>query len=410
MLLRTIYDRELAQASYLIACQQTGEALVVDPPRDLTPILAAAAEERVRITHVTETHIHADFVSGLREVVAATGARAHLSAEGGPAWRYAYADADTIMLRDGNHFMVGNVRIDVLHTPGHTPEHLCFLVTDTRTTSQPYALLSGDCLFIGDVGRPDLLETAAGVANSKHDAARQQFYSIQRLRQLPDYLTVLPGHGAGSACGKALGSLPSSALGYEKLFNPAFQFTDPESFAAWLLDGQPETPRYFGRMKQVNQAGPALLGALPPVEMREGFILHEVLRNGDLVIDTRPAEAYNAAHLAGTINIPPSSQFNTYAGWFIDYDRSTYLIATAEAVPGLVRSLRAIGVDDLPAFFPRRNWAIPSRVCTPCRQRRRSRKSTRAAPRCWMCAPAASTNRALFPARGTSTTACCRST
>ena len=173
MIFRRIFDEGLAQAAYLVGCSRAGEAVVVDPLRDLGPILAAAEEEKVRITHVTETHIHADFLSGSRELAARTGVSLHLSAEGGPDWQYAFAAADGArLLHDGDEIVVGNVRLRALHTPGHTPEHLSFLVTDGAVAPEPMGILSGDFVFVGDVGRPDLLEKAAQVAGSAEAGAR----------------------------------------------------------------------------------------------------------------------------------------------------------------------------------------------------------------------------------------------
>src|SRR5688572_2615921 len=204
MLLKYVYDSSLAQASYLVASTQTREAIVIDPSRDIRPYLDIAEAEDLKITHVTETHIHADFVSGARELAERTGARLYLSAMGGADWQYDYADANTTLLRDGDTLSVGEIRLAAIHTPGHTPEHLVFALTDTATGAAPVGLFTGDCLFVGDVGRPDLLELAAGQRDSKAAGARQQYRNIQRLKTMPDYLQVWPGHGAGSACGKAL--------------------------------------------------------------------------------------------------------------------------------------------------------------------------------------------------------------
>ncbi|MCB0079624.1 MAG: MBL fold metallo-hydrolase, partial [Caldilineaceae bacterium] len=163
MLLRYFYDRNLAQASYMVGCAKTGEALIVDPARDIQPYLEAATKEGLRITHVTETHIHADFVSGSRELSAATGATMYLSDMGDENWKYGYADdPKAILVRDGDFWMVGNIKVEVLHTPGHTPEHISFMITDTAGADKPIGVFTGDFLFVGDVGRPDLLEEAAG--------------------------------------------------------------------------------------------------------------------------------------------------------------------------------------------------------------------------------------------------------
>jgi hydroxyacylglutathione hydrolase len=353
MLLKYFYDPHLAQASYLVGCQETGEALIIDPARDIVPYLQAAGSEGLRIAHVTETHIHADFVSGVRELVAATGARLYLSDMGDTNWKYAFTNTRTVLLRDGDSFKVGNVKVDVIHTPGHTPEHLIFQITDTHNASLPMGLFTGDCLFVGNVGRPDLLEEAAGFAGTKEIGARDQFANVQALKDLPDYLQVWPGHGAGSACGKGLGAVPTSTLGYEKLFNPAFQIADESQFVNWLLDGQPETPRYFGHMKRVNKLGPVLLGELSaPRRLADQSVLKSIA-NDFLVIDTRHVSAFAANHALGTINIPASENgFSAWAGWFVDYAAPTYVIAEETDLPYILTQLRAIGVDNVPGYFP----------------------------------------------------------
>jgi hydroxyacylglutathione hydrolase len=345
MLLRYFYDRLLAQASYMVGCQACGEAIVIDPARDITPYLEAANQEGLRIAHVTETHIHADFVSGVRELAAATGATMYLSAEGGADWQYGYADAKTVLLHDGDRIQIGKVWLDVLHTPGHTPEHLSFMLTDSAAADAAMGIFTGDCLFVGDMGRPDLLETAAGIVGTKEIGARGQFASMQRLRQLEDYLQVFPGHGAGSACGKALGAVPSSTLGYEKRFNPAFRFADEAAFVAWLLDGQPETPPYFGQMKRVNRQGPALIASFPVPQCLSAAQIHELAAGGMLVIDTRPSAAFASAHIPGTISIQMSDKFNTYAGYLMDYAAPFALIADEAELPALRSALLAIGAD-----------------------------------------------------------------
>lgn len=264
MLLRLFYDATLAQASYLLGCGRTGEALVVDPNRDVAQYLRAAAAEDLRITQVTETHIHADFVSGSRELAQRSGATLLLSAEGGQDWQYGFArEVGARLLRDGDAFDVGNVRVDVLHTPGHTPEHLSYVVTDAPASAAPVGMFSGDFLFVGDVGRPDLLERAAGIGGTMEAAARQLFRSLRRLAAFPDHLQIWPAHGAGSACGKSLGGVPQSTLGYERLANWAFGVSDEHEFAAQVLEGQPEPPRYFAEMKRVNREGPRVLRGLP---------------------------------------------------------------------------------------------------------------------------------------------------
>lgn len=351
MLLKYFYDHRLAQASYMVGCQASQQAIVIDPARDITPYLEAARDEELQITHITETHIHADFVSGARELAAATGARLYLSDMGDSNWKYAFADSNTVLLHDSDSFMVGNVRIEAIHTPGHTPEHLIFQVTDTRGADQPMGLFTGDCLFVGNIGRPDLLEEVAGFLGTKEIGARGQFRNIQHLKTLPDYLQIWPGHGAGSACGKGLGAIPTSTLGYEKLFNPAFQISDETQFVEWLLTDQPEAPFYFAQMKRVNKTGPALLSTLTiPARLSPDRL--DSLLSSALVIDTRSTECFARQHAPGSINIPFSSQnFNTYAGWYVDFDAPTYLIAEESDLLHIVTMLRAIGVDNIPGYF-----------------------------------------------------------
>lgn len=354
MLLRYFYDEKLAQAAYLVGCVKTGEALVVDPMRDITPYLQAAAKEGLRITHVTETHIHADFVSGSRELAAVTGATIYLSDMGTADWKYAYAhEPNVITVKDGDNWMVGNIRVEVLHTPGHTPEHISFMITDTAGADKPMGVFTGDFIFVGDIGRPDLLEEAAGFKGTKEPGARQQFKSVERFKNLPDYLQIWPAHGAGSACGKALGAVPSTTLGYEKLFNPAFQFGEEEQFVRWLLSGQPEAPWYFAQMKKVNKLGPALLRDLPKPMQLNRSALDAALKAGHLVVDLRNRDEYATAHVPGTINVPANNNlFSTFIGWFVDYDRPLYLIApSTNGIEEQIKALRAIGIDNIPGYF-----------------------------------------------------------
>ena len=349
MLLKRIYDDHLAQASYLLGCQATGEALVIDPNRDIEQYLAMARDERLRITHVTETHIHADFASGSRELASRSGARLLLSDCGDADWKYRFAgEADTQPLRDGDTFMVGNLAVDVVHTPGHTPEHVVFVVTDTPAADRAIGAFTGDFIFVGDVGRPDLLERAAGVRGSMEAGARTLFASLQRFKQQPDHLQLWPGHGAGSACGKALGAMPSSTLGYERIANWALRTESEEEFVAEVLAGQPAPPRYFARMKRINRDGVPALGMLPsPVRLARDDAQGAVARGASL-LDIRAAAAYAEHHVAGAINVPLNRSFVNWAGAVLDYDRDTILIAGddgADAARAAARDLVMIGFD-----------------------------------------------------------------
>jgi hydroxyacylglutathione hydrolase len=356
MLLKRFYDTKLAQASYLIGCQATGDAIVIDANRDVAQYVRAAADDGVRITHVTETHIHADFVSGSRELAATVQAQLLLSDEGDADWKYTFAEsAHARLLREGDTIMVGNIRFDVMHTPGHTPEHLSFLVTDTPAAAGPIGVITGDFVFAGDVGRPDLLEKAAHVVGTMEASARTLYRSVQRFRQLPDHLQIWPGHGAGSACGKALGAVPMSTVGYEKIANWAFRLQNEDAFVAEVLAGQPEPPKYFAEMKWMNKRGPAILGGFTRPPNGGASDLAATLAARGFVIDTRAAAEFAQRYAHGTINIPLNSSFTTWAGWLAPYDRDFSLIVDdtndTDAIDVVVRDLAMIGLDRVLAYM-----------------------------------------------------------
>ena len=373
MILKRFYDDKLAQASYLVGCPATGQGVVVDPNRDVEPYLETAEAEGVAVTHVTETHIHADFVSGSRELARRTGARLLLSAEGGEDWSYRFAEDDGArLLEDGDVIEVGNVRLQAVHTPGHTPEHLTFLVTDGASADEPIGALTGDFLFVGDVGRPDLLEKAARVEGTMEAAARDLWRSLVRFSDAhPDWLQIWPGHGAGSACGKGLSSIPHSTLGYERRFNWAFQEPDEEAFVRSVLEDQPEPPAYFAEMKRVNRGGPRILGGLPDPHRLDAEELVDILEPGadggearaddgdasaghPLVVDVRSRDSYGEAHVPGTLNIPLDGSFTTWAGWLVPYDRPFRLLMPDDdgaAAREAARDLALIGLDHLEGWF-----------------------------------------------------------
>ena len=261
MFFQHIYDKTLAQASYLLGCQKTGEAIVIDAKRDVDTYIDIAKQNNLRITHITETHIHADFLSGSRELAALTDAEMYLSDEGGPDWQYNFSHTG---LRHGDVIKVGNLSLKVLHTPGHTPESITFLLTDHPASNEPVMMFTGDFVFVGDIGRPDLLEKAAGLKGTQEIGADQMYHSIKKFQALPDFIQVWPGHGAGSACGKALGAVPSTTVGYEKIRNWALQYGDDKTgFVGYLLSDQPEPPKYFAEMKMRNKEPRNLLTHVP---------------------------------------------------------------------------------------------------------------------------------------------------
>ena len=352
MLLKYFYDQNLAHASYMVGCQRTGEAIIVDPARDITPYLETAVKEGMRLVGAVDTHIHADYVSGARELAERTDATLYLSDEGDENWKYLFADQyNHKPLKDGDTFMVGNIKFEAMHTPGHTPEHMAYIITDMGGgADRPMGIFTGDFVFVGSVGRPDLLEKAAGVANTAAAGAMQMFASLNRFKELPDYMQVWPGHGAGSACGKGLGAIPSSTVGYEKLFNPMLGYDDIEEFVSALLDGQPEPPTYFAVMKRVNKEGPAVLGGFTMPQEMKTAVLPQMVADGAMVIDTNILDTFAKAHVPGTINIPTGS-LAAWAGWLVDYNKPVYLIAARDEVETAVKILAEIGIDEVAGYF-----------------------------------------------------------
>lgn len=349
MFFQHVYDKTLAQASYIIGCQVKGEAIVIDPKRDVDTYLEIAAQNNLKITKVTETHIHADFLSGARELVALTGAELYLSDEGGAEWQYEFEHKG---LKHGDVIALGNLTLEVLHTPGHTPESISFLLTDHPATSEPIMLFTGDFVFVGDVGRPDLLEKAAGMTGTQEVGAKQLFASIQRFMALPDYVQVWPGHGAGSACGKSLGAVPSTTVGYEKIRNWALQYgADEEAFTKDLLDGQPEAPKYFAMMKKLNKVDRPLLTAVPTHKKlsKEEFL--KVYGEGMLIIDTRNKVDFAQGYLPKSLNIQGNNSFANWMGWIVSYDQPFVLIADEAEMEGLTRKLMRIGLDNIYGYM-----------------------------------------------------------
>jgi len=346
MILKRFYDESLAQASYLIGCERTREAIAVDPGIDVEEYERAAGANGLTIAHVTETHIHADFLSGARSLAEKVRAVLHLSAEGGGAWGYTGAAMRSASpLAAGAEITVGHISLEALHTPGHTPEHITFVVTDRDRGSEAVGMLTGDFIFVGDVGRPDLLERAAGAAGNAERSAAQLYRSVQSLKSRPDHLQIWPGHGAGSACGKSLGALPHTTLGYERLYNWAFGAMAEGEFVARALEHQPVPPRYFSEMKRINRDATPV-PAFPDPSILRADDVRRALERGDTVVDTRPAQRFGERHVAGTINIPLGKSFLTWMGALVPYDRNVVLIldAGAGSAASVTRQLRKIGL------------------------------------------------------------------
>ena len=364
MLLRQIFDPQLAQNAYLLGCQQSEQALIIDPERDVDRYRELARENGLRISAVAETHIHADFVSGAQEFAEDHNIHLYLSAMGGPDWVYRWPERrpNTHFLKHGDHFMIGKIRVEAVHTPGHTPEHLCYLITDGGSgADKPMVLVTGDFVFVGDVGRPDLLESAVAQKGTMESSAKQLQESLRdRLTDFDDYLQLLPAHGAGSACGKALGAVPTTTLGYERRFNSALKLAlgDDVAFVKEILSGQPDPPLYFATMKRVNRDGFTITGGVPkPPHLDPQEFSRAAKRDGIEVLDTRDdRRIFDAAHVARAIHAPLRSPFfsATAGSYLAENDPILLVLEEPEDADLAVRQLYRIGFDGV------RGWITAS--------------------------------------------------
>ena len=344
MLFERFEDSGLSQFSYAVGCPAAGSVAIVDPRRDVDVYEKFAADQGLAITHVLETHIHADFASGAHELAERTGAQLHLSAyDAGQKYDVAFPHEE---MRDGEAIEIGSVRVEALHTPGHTPEHLSFLVYDTRrSTDVPELLLSGDFLFVGSLGRPDLLGEDA-----KRGLARRLFASVrEKLADLPDGLEVHPGHGAGSMCGAGMSARPISTLGFERIANPYLDpGLDEDAFVEKILGSAPPFPPYYRRMKSLNSAGPRVLGELPgqnPIPVVE---FHALAEAGHVVVDLRDHLAFGGGHIPDALGIGADGSLSTWAAWMVPYEKPILLVAENPfVVDPAVRALVRVGLDDV---------------------------------------------------------------
>lgn len=347
MLVRRIYDAHLAQASYLVGCRSTGEAIVIDPACDIDRYLALAAEEKLRIVAVAETHVHADFVSGVCGFVRHHPVRAYVSAEGpDPAWMSAAplaAGAQIVRLRAGERFQVGTLEFLARHTPGHTRESLTFELPVTATGTR--LLFSGDFLFAGDVGRPDLGVFATEGMSLRESVDRLRS-SLAQLDDMPADTQVLPGHGAGSECGKSICNIPATTLGIERVINRAVRSkADEGRFHDAVLDGNTAPPPYFARVKKLNESGARAM-AEPPVarELAAAEFAERCERPEFTVIDTRPWNDYLDSRLPYSISAPFERSFGPTVANYLEEDDRVVLIAGAAIVPDIVRVLMRVGL------------------------------------------------------------------
>lgn len=343
-----IYDETLAQASYIIA-NDKNEAIVIDPKRDIDTYLDYAKQKSLTIKYVTETHIHADYLSGAPELAKATQANLLLSNEGGADWQYAFAHQP---LKDQQIIKLGNIELEVMHTPGHTPESLTFLVNNTKDLTAPTKAITGDFIFVGDVGRPDLLEKTAGEKGAQYVGAHQLFTSLNEFIKLPKNTEIWPGHGAGSFCGKSLSTIPQSTLELEMATSPAFKYlNDKDAFTKFILDGQPEPPKYFAVMKQWNKSVRPLLIEVPKIQKLSTVELENAIKNNVLVIDTRKKEEVAKSFIPGSLHIEGGKSFATFVGSLVDYNNQIVLVGNETQIEDLQRKLIRIGMDNIYGYI-----------------------------------------------------------
>jgi glyoxylase-like metal-dependent hydrolase (beta-lactamase superfamily II)/rhodanese-related sulfurtransferase len=340
MYFKQFYLGCLAQASYMIG--SGGEAAVIDPRRDVEEYLEEAQREGLTIRHVIETHLHADFVSGHRELAERTGARIYFGAEAGAAFEH-------IAVREGDEVRFGDVALRFRETPGHTPESICILLFERSRGEEPQAVFTGDTLFIGDVGRPDL----AGGAGSPEELARKLYDSLhQKLLSLPDSVTVYPGHGAGSLCGKNISSETSSTIGQQRMFNYALRPMPREEFVKLVTADLPEAPAYFSRDAALNRGGPGNLADLPEPPPLSPGEAEEKKSAGALLLDTRPSAAFGTGHVPGSIHIGLSGQFASWAGTLLPPSAQIVLVAEdRERVAEARTRLARVGLENVVGYL-----------------------------------------------------------
>ena len=345
MVFETVFTEGLAQLSYLIGDKATGKAAVIDPRRDVDVYIELARKHKLSITHALETHIHADLVSGCRELADRTGtAKIYVSAEGGAEYGFPHEK-----LKDGDKIDLGRVILTAKHTPGHTPEHMSYLAAEGNRPDRPFAVFSGDCLFADSVGRPDLL------GDDKSDKlAKELFRSVREFfLKLDDDVRVHPGHGAGSPCGANISDRLVTTIGYERQHNPALQFADEAKFVEYVLFSAPPEPRYYKRLKLVNAKGPEVLGRLPtcPALPPQAFE-RAVGKGGVQLVDNRQMLGFGGGHIAGALNIGPRAELSIWAGWLLEPEKPIFLVLPKDTdLPEVQRQLLRVGYTQFGGYL-----------------------------------------------------------
>lgn len=333
MYIEQFYIPKIAHSSYLLAGEEN--CAIVDPSRDIDAYITAAKNMGFKITHILETHLHADFVSGHMDLAEKTGARIYVPAS-------ANCQFEHEALKEGDEFRIDNIVVQILDTPGHTPEHLAYVIRDESRGKEPVVLFSGDTLFVGDVGRPDLFPGRA------EELASNLFNSLQKFKDLPDFCEVLPAHGAGSLCGRAMGAKRRSTIGYEKRYNEALKIESEEKFIASLTNEMPPVPDHFGRCSEINRKGPQLVRKLSEIKSFSPMEFGKLAESDEYVIlDCRSYNAFGGQHIIHSYGIDFDGNFPTFSGWVIPPEKKILLV-TPQRVPveQVAVWLRRVGLDN----------------------------------------------------------------
>jgi glyoxylase-like metal-dependent hydrolase (beta-lactamase superfamily II)/rhodanese-related sulfurtransferase len=340
MFTQQFFIEGLGCASYLVGCEAEGVAAVIDPDRSVQKYLDAAAARGLKITHIIETHLHADHVSGNSDLASRTGADIYLHEAGG-------VEFDHKPLREGDVIALGNIRLKVVHTPGHTPESITLLISDTTRADEPWLALTGDTLFVGDIGRPDLVgaEAAGEMAADMHTSL------FEKLLKLDDSLMVYPGHGAGSLCGKSIGAMRSTTLGFERKYNPALAPRELDEFVSFAISDLPEQPGNHKRIKSLNRRGVRPLGQVAPKPLNIRDAIPHFQRGAGL-LDTRAKEAFVQAHVPGSVHLEADDQLSNRIGFVYPADVPIILLLSDPAdYEKVVYSLARVGYDNVAGYL-----------------------------------------------------------
>ncbi len=339
MLLKHFFTGKIAHSSYILAGKNS--CAVIDPQRDVDLYITEARALGVDITHILQTHLHADFISGHMDLAQKTGAKIYVA-------KSAYCAFDHVPLSEGDTIELEDMVLQVLETPGHTPEHLSYVVIDKSRSDSPTGVFVGDTLFVGDVGRPDLFPDMA------QDLAGKLYHSLHdKLLKLPDHVEVYPAHGAGSLCGRAMGAKWTSTLGYERQFNAALQIKEKSEFIKSLTEDMPPAPDHFSRCSAINREGPALLADLPEVEELSASQFQARMSDpGVAVLDTRSYHAYAGQHIPGAWHLDLNGNFPTFAGWVLPTNKDILLVADdySKALEAVTWA-RRVGVDRIVGYL-----------------------------------------------------------